>query len=120
LETLKGITVYEGFPGGASHKSIGYLWSVLGSYSAPKLRRYLSFVWGRTRLPSNIVEKHRVTYTLREKGLPGSQTCFFQLQLGEYASEEEFRAKLDYGIEHCKEIVEEGREFVLTLNQHNL
>lgn len=114
METLKAITVYEGFPGGASHKSVVYLWAILSGYSPGKLRRYLSFVWGRTRLPSATVEKHRVTYSLRAKGLPSSQTCFFQLLVGEYACEEELREKLGYAIEHCKEIVEEGREVVFS------
>lgn len=40
--------------------------------------------------------------------IPEAHTCFFELDLGKYDTDEDLRKKLLYGIENCHEIQDGG------------
>ncbi len=66
----------------------------------------MRFVWGRTRLPLKeevVAEKHTIILDKNAdtNKLPIGRTCFFRLELPNYAKEETLRDKLMYAIKNC-------------------
>ena len=110
IEQLKKITKYNG---DRNSEQIKRFWRVLESFDQKQLSGYLKFVWGRSRLSHGMTDTHTITQT-RNNNIPEAHTCFFELDLGIYESDEELRKKLLYGIENCNEIAESGNNYNLS------
>ncbi|XP_077974377.1 putative E3 ubiquitin-protein ligase HERC1 isoform X2 [Styela clava] len=86
-------------------KLITWLWQALEDFSNNERVLFLKFVSGRSRLPANVVDipqKFQITKIERPiDSLPTSQTCFFQLRLPSYSSQEVLAEKLRYAIHNC-------------------
>lgn len=83
VDFLRKHTTYEGYS--ESHETIKLFWQVLTEFSQPMRSGYLRFVWGRTRLPSVMPYKHKISRVgTGEKSLPASHTCFCAIDLPEY------------------------------------
>ena len=109
---LKKITKYSNFK--ADHPAAKRFWRVLDSFDQTQLAGYLKYVWGRTRLSHGISDTHKLTYYAGKSNIPEAHTCFFELDLGEYESDEDLRKKLLYGIENCNEIAESDNNYNLS------
>lgn len=108
---MKKITVYRNFD--EKHEGAKRFWRVLESFDQKQLSGYLKYVWGRSRLSHGLSDAHKVSYYESRNNIPEAHTCFFELDLGRYESDEELRKKLLYGIENCNEIAEDGANYHL-------
>ena len=89
---------------------VKHFWAVMDKFGEEDRRRYLRFVWGRTRLPLSLGEwdrKHKINLLTAvdaadaDAYLPVGHTCFFSVDLPPYSSEEACRRKLTYAVTHC-------------------
>ena len=83
-------------------------------------QEYLKYVWGRQRLPANLHKlryNHRVSYVsyADPQSLPKSHTCFFQIDLPNYETEEIMKAKLLMAAQFCGEIDDDWAIYCSTL-----
>jgi len=109
VEKLKKITDYCN--GDGDSKYIQRFWRVLENMSDELKQAYLKFVWGRQRLPvdmTNLDYRHSI-YLLSDTGdgdksLPESHTCFFQLDLPCYSTDEICEQRITTAITFCGEI----------------
>lgn len=82
--------------------TIQSFWRVLESFSNAERCMFLKFAWGRSRLPTgnwardDYMKIYRVAAPLGS--LPVAHTCFFQLDLPPYGTDELLREKLLYAI----------------------
>ena len=71
---------------------------MLQSFDDVERSQFIRFAWGRTRLPRGRWEQHltisRLATADGEESLPVAHTCFFQVELPPYSSEEKMREKL--------------------------
>jgi hypothetical protein len=93
------------------HPSVGHLFEVLKSLSHQERRAFLRFVWGRNRLPGSASDfkKEPYKFSILDGGanperLPGSHTCFFQIELPHYPTVEKCRNKVLKAINNCVSI----------------
>ena len=86
---------------------IEMFWSVLKSFDQDWRRGFIRFAWAQERLPSSDEEMIRShtrllikpsPYPVADRALPRADTCFFNLELPAYSSEEIMRSKLIYAI----------------------
>ena len=114
---MKKITRYKNLPDDPfKNQSVQYFWRIIGGFNQEELSKYLKFVWGRGRLSSSISDSHIVSYVDGCKGkIPETHTCFFEIDIFDYDSEEEFRKKLLYGMYNCTMIVETNNTLELNL-----
>jgi hypothetical protein len=47
--------------------------------------------------------------------IPETHTCFFEIDIFDYDSEEDFRKKLKYGMDNCTMIVESSNTLYINL-----
>lgn len=111
INVLKSITCYNGCS--ATDNIIKMFWNVLESFSEEEKQKYLKFVWGRQRLPSdvtNLYRKHTITFESHrgDAYLPVAHTCFFTIDLPNYSSEEVMKKKITIAMEFCGEIDGDG------------
>lgn len=97
LEILKRHTEYRGYH--VKNSTIRYFWKVLESFSHEQRSRFIRFAWGRSRLPRGAQWSHHLTITRLnsrngENILPVAHTCFFEVELPPYKSEEMMRKRL--------------------------
>lgn len=105
IDTLKSITEYYG--PGEGNEFIDRFWRVLSEMSEEEKQLYLKFVWGRQRMPSdcsNLRYKHTICLESHDEGMPQAHTCFFQIDIPRYASDEICRKRLITAITLCGEI----------------
>lgn len=88
-------------------------WKVLASFSEENKRRFINFAWGQDTLPVDDAEFDRTHTRLLIKAppqneeinqdalLPKADTCFFNIELPVYSSEEIMREKLLLAITLC-------------------
>ena len=82
---------------------------VLTEMTDEEKQLYLKFVWGRSRLPAettSIRDRHTL-YFCRSRGdkdFPEAHTCFFQLDLPNYTTDEICRQRMITAITMCGEI----------------
>lgn len=106
---MKKITRYQGESGfKEEHPAAQRFWRVLESFNQKQLGGYLKYVWGRSRLSHGLNDTHKISLYPSVSGIPRAHTCFFELDLGVYESDEDLRKKLLYGIENCNEIQDGG------------
>jgi len=107
LEALKAITNYYG--ASSDHKTIKMFWQMFDSFTQEERRKYLKFVWGRSKLPadtSDLNDQHgiQVCSGRAVDALPEAHTCFFSVDIPVYESLEVMTAKFKTAIELCGEI----------------
>jgi len=104
LGLLRQKTIYDGGYDESS-PAVARFWAALESFSQEQLRSFLHFVWGRSRLPPAASDKWGPGFKLSKAGrtdmLPLAHTCFFQLELPEYESEELMRERLLFAVQNC-------------------
>ncbi len=108
IQLLRENTRYQsGFDDEDAH--VQMMWSVLESFADKQRELFLRFVWGRSRLPLNSADFQQKFVVLScpyntDRVLPISHTCFFQLELPRYSSEQVMRERLLYAITNCRDI----------------
>jgi len=106
---LKNAVRLEGYS--QSSDQIKWLWSTLAGFSAAEKSMFLWFCGGFSRLPHDLkrlphrFEVHKIR---NASSLPQSATCFFQLKLPAYQSEEDLERKLKIAIYNCGVIDTDG------------
>jgi len=88
---------------------VGYLWTTLQGMTQADLRLFLHFVWGRSRLPPDGSPKwaegfkvvHQTSGGDPDTWLPTAHTCFFQLDLPAYSSQEICQERVLFAIRNC-------------------
>lgn len=104
LHLLERHTQYRGVSPTDQH--IRFFWNVLRSFSATEQTLFLKFAWGRERLPPETLfnEEMKIFPINKENQdslLPHADTCFFNLHLPKYSSEELMKEKLLIAITHA-------------------
>jgi E3 ubiquitin-protein ligase HERC1 len=94
---------------GEDHKMIKWFWTMFESFTQEERRKYLKFVWGRSKLPvetTTLEYKHQVHFyeDRAMDSFPESHTCFFTVDIGPYKSIESMTARFKTAIELCGEI----------------
>lgn len=111
LERLKSIT---SFPrNDNNHRIVGRFWRVFESFNDQERTNYLKFVWGRQRLPvdlKNLSYKHevRLESSMNNQSFPQAHTCFFQIDVPDYETDEDMRNKIKVACELCGEMDTDG------------
>ena len=105
VELLKSVVEYEGYD--ESDAVIGYFWETLREATDDDRRKFLQYVWARSRLPLRAADFESPFKILRDssnmderadQALPSASTCFFSLTLPEYSSAQVLKEKLMYAI----------------------
>jgi len=87
----------------ADDSHVKRFWRVVEGFSHEQRSRLLRFVWGRSRLPrgKNWPARFKLTRKgaqINDAAMPIGHTCFFQLELPTYSSEEILRTRLTAAI----------------------
>jgi hypothetical protein len=102
VDLLKRVTEYEGYS--EADPVIQYFWEALREMNNSERRKFLQFVWARSRLPNRESDFDSPFKIQRDSGgndvLPSASTCFFSLSLPEYSSKEVLREKLTFAFEN--------------------
>jgi len=111
LDDLRAHTDYQGYK--SADPEIGYFWSVLKSFSQEEKALFLQFVTGTSKVPldgfaalqgSDGVKRFNIHRSFGGAAqLPSAHTCFNQLDLPEYPTEEATRDKLMIAIREGSE-----------------
>ena len=87
------------------------LWQVLESFTSEQRSKFLSFIWGRNRLPATedewgdqSMKIHTLEADSPDAHLPVSHTCFFSMEWPRYSTFEIAKAKLLYAIVNCTDM----------------
>lgn len=76
---------------------------------------YLRFVWGRSRLPlpGEGSDNHSISFISSDgdKKLPIAHTCFFEIEIPKYSSQEIMKEKMLYAIRFCQAIDTDGSPY---------
>ncbi|XP_021933596.1 probable E3 ubiquitin-protein ligase HERC1 isoform X3 [Zootermopsis nevadensis] len=87
---------------------VQWLWDILEGFTNAERVLFMRFVSGRSRLPANIADLSQRFQVMKvdraPDGLPTAQTCFFQLRLPPYSSQEIMAERLRYAINNCRSI----------------
>jgi hypothetical protein len=109
VNRLKENAVYELVD--QNEKHISFFWDSLHSFDQIQLRKFLQFVWARSRLPpSQFNMKFKIQDCAETKKgnpdhfLPKAQTCFFRLFLPRYSSFEITKNNILKAIDFCIEM----------------
>lgn len=111
VERLKTITVFEG--NNVKEEIQPRFWRVFEAWSDVERSAYLKFVWGRSRLPIDLtrlnhLHKVRLMTDMDSNGFPQAHTCYFQLHLPNYATDELMSSRLSAAAQLCGEIDTDG------------
>ncbi|KRT81776.1 Regulator of chromosome condensation repeat containing protein, partial [Oryctes borbonicus] len=91
-----------------NHQLVQWLWNILESFTDAERVLFMRFVSGRSRLPSNLADLSQRFQIMKvdraPNGLPTAQTCFFQLRLPPYTTQEIMAERLRYSITNCRSI----------------
>ena len=108
VDLLRRVTEYEGYR--KSDPIIAYFWEVLGDMTRQERRKFLQFVWARTRLPtkeSDFESPFKIQRDTKcsdegdgDDALPTASTCFFSLSLPQYKNKDVLEKKLRFAIEN--------------------
>lgn len=94
IDALRQNTTYEGYD--RNSPVIQRFWSAMEAMPDSQRRAFIRFAWGRSTLPSvegRWSEPFKITRR-SGRGLPHAHTCFFQIELPQYETDEEMRSKL--------------------------
>jgi hypothetical protein len=110
VDLLRRVTKYEHYD--ENDSVVLYFWEVLREMTTLQRKRFLQFVWARTRLPCKASEFDSPFKIIRDlknssrgddtghESLPSASTCFFSLTLPDYKTKEILRKKLLFAIEN--------------------
>ncbi|KAL5481420.1 hypothetical protein EMCRGX_G021569 [Ephydatia muelleri] len=107
IQVLKKVARYrDGIS--ESDDIIRWLWQTLDSFTNEEKVLFLRFVSGRSRLPARVSEITQ-RFKIMKGGettdaLPTAQTCFFQIRLPVYRSQQVMAERLRYAIRNCRSI----------------
>ncbi|KAK9884642.1 hypothetical protein WA026_007479 [Henosepilachna vigintioctopunctata] len=105
-----------------NHQLVQWLWSILEGFSDQERVLFMRFVSGRSRLPANLADLSQRFQVMRVdkpiNGLPTAQTCFFQLRIPSYTSQEIMAERLLYSINNCRSI--DMDNYMLIRNMDNV
>ncbi|XP_044259648.1 probable E3 ubiquitin-protein ligase HERC1 isoform X3 [Tribolium madens] len=91
-----------------NHNLVRWLWNILEGFTDAERVLFMRFVSGRSRLPANLADLSQRFQVMKVdkavNGLPTAQTCFFQLRLPPYTSQDIMAERLRYAINNCKSI----------------
>ncbi|XP_030752542.1 probable E3 ubiquitin-protein ligase HERC1 [Sitophilus oryzae] len=106
ISVLKKIVRYRELD--ENNQLVKWLWNILESFTDNERVLFMRFVSGRSRLPANLADLSQRFQVMKVdkavNGLPTAQTCFFQLRLPPYTSQEIMAEKLRYSINNCRSI----------------
>lgn len=90
---------------------IKLFWQVLESFVPHERSQFLTFIWGRNRLPATEEEWadqsmkiHTLDTTTPDQHFPVSHTCFFSMEWPRYSSFSIARTKFLYAIINCTDM----------------
>jgi len=103
VDLLKRVVEYEGFT--EEDDVIRYFWDALREMSNADRKKFLQFVWARSRLPNKESDfdasfKIQKASGGNDSSLPSASTCFFSLALPEYTSKSILKQKLKFAFEN--------------------
>lgn len=107
VELLRRVVEYEGYE--ESDDVVAFFWEALREMSNEERKKFLQFVWARTRLPMKEsdfdapfkIQRDSVNAgTDVDMALPSASTCFFSLTLPNYSSKKVLKEKLLFAIEN--------------------
>jgi E3 ubiquitin-protein ligase HUWE1 len=110
LDDMRAHTDYQGYK--ASDPAINWFWSILRGFSKAEKALFLQFVTGTSKVPldgfkaligAEGLKRFNIHRAFGEEKLPAAHTCFNQLDLPEYSSEEVMREKLLLSIKEGSE-----------------
>lgn len=111
INDLEKHTEYVGYTKDA--QVIKWFWKTIRSYDSNLKAGFLQFVTGTSKVPlegfeylkgmGGNIQRFQIHKSFNPQNLPTSHTCMNQLDLPEYASEEELREKLTKAVEFGKE-----------------
>ena len=101
---MKQISIYPNCQ--PDHEIVRRFWNVFAGFDYEERAKYLNFVWGRSKLPrdlAKVAHKHevRLVMDMPPASLPRAHTCFNQLDIPFYRSDEVCRKKLLQAAENC-------------------
>ncbi|KAJ8965419.1 hypothetical protein NQ314_004172 [Rhamnusium bicolor] len=106
ISILKKIVRYRELD--ENHQLVQWLWNILENFTENERVLFMRFVSGRSRLPANLADLSQRFQVMKVdkavNGLPTAQTCFFQLRLPPYTTQEIMAEKLRYSINNCRSI----------------
>ncbi|XP_018324237.1 probable E3 ubiquitin-protein ligase HERC1 isoform X2 [Agrilus planipennis] len=106
IASLKKIVRYRDLD--ENHQLVQWLWNILGNFTNAERVLFMRFVSGRSRLPANLADLSQRFQIMKVdralNSLPTAQTCFFQLRLPPYSTQEVMAEKLKYSIYNCRTI----------------
>ncbi|VEU23260.1 DEKNAAC104392 [Brettanomyces naardenensis] len=100
---MKSVTKYSGF--NVDDKTISWFWEYFDSCSPADQKRLLFFVTGTNRLPATGLPSLHFKITHLKNGnnrLPISHTCFNELCLYDYESQDIFNSKMGMALNYCE------------------
>ena len=110
LDDMRAHTDYHGYK--ASDPAINWFWSILRSFSKEEKALFLQFVTGTAKVPldgfkalvgAEGLKRFNIHRAYGENKLPSAHTCFNQLDLPEYPSEDIMKEKLLISIKEGSE-----------------
>lgn len=114
MDLLKSVTIYPNC--GQDHEIVARFWRVFEAFTHEERSLYLKFVWGRNRLPvdlSRLSRKHEVRLMtgMNETGFPQAHTCFFQLDIPYYRTDEICSKRLLQAAQLCGSVDTDNNNF---------
>ena len=115
LDLLQRHTVYEGFSAADSRARL--FWQMMHErFDDAQRAKFLSFVWGRSRLPTSDAtwgDRPFKIDAMRARGpvdlaLPISHTCFFSIELPDYSTVDVMTERVTFAIINCTSIDGDG------------
>ena len=85
-------------------------WEMFDSLDQEERKKYLKFVWGRAKIPSDtsiLEEKHEIVLlssTKKVDSLPVAHTCYFTIDIPKYTDLATMTTRIKTAIEFCGEI----------------
>jgi hypothetical protein len=115
LDLLQRHTVYEGFSAADSRARL--FWQMMRErFDDAQRAKFLSFVWGRSRLPTSDAtwgDRPFKIDAMRARGpvdsaLPISHTCFFSIELPDYSTLDVMTERVTFAMINCLAIDGDG------------
>ena len=111
IDVLKAHTKYGVTVDPHKDPHIKLLWQVLEAFTGEQRSLFLTFIWGRNRLPTTddewgdqCMKIHTLETPKPDGHFPVSHTCFFSMEWPRYSSFDNAKAKLLYAVTNCTDM----------------